>query len=48
MVNVGILGAGFMGKMHAECHHNLFNANLVTIGDADLEKANELATKYAI
>jgi len=26
MVNVAILGAGFMGKMHAECYHNLPNA----------------------
>lgn len=46
MVNVAILGAGFMGKMHAECYHNLPNANLVAIGDVELKKASELAKRY--
>jgi len=48
MVNVAILGAGFMGKMHAECYHNLSNANLIAIGDANSEKAQEVAARYAI
>lgn len=46
MVNVAILGAGFMGKMHAECYKNLPNVNLVAIGDADMKKADKLAKKY--
>lgn len=46
MVNVAILGAGFMGKMHAECYHNLPNAKLMAIGDIDLNRASELAKRY--
>lgn len=32
MIKVAILGAGFMGKIHAECYHNIPDANLVAIG----------------
>jgi len=46
VVNVGILGAGFMGKMHAECYYNLANAKLVAVGDVDREKAGELAKNH--
>jgi len=48
MVKVAVLGAGFMGKMHSECYKNLSNAKLIAIGDVNLGKAEELATKYAI
>jgi len=47
IVNVAILGAGFMGRMHAECYYNLPKAHLVAIGDANLKKAGEIAKKYA-
>ena len=43
MVNVAILGAGFMGKMHAECYQNLPNARIIAIGDIESEKASKLA-----
>lgn len=46
MVNVVILGAGFMGRVHAECYHSLPNARLVAVGDIDLEKASKLAKNY--
>jgi len=46
MINVAILGAGFMGRMHAECYHNLPNAKLMAIGDVDLNKAEELTKRY--
>ncbi|MCD6317808.1 Gfo/Idh/MocA family oxidoreductase [Candidatus Aerophobetes bacterium] len=43
MVKVGIVGAGFMGGMHAECYNNLPNAKLLAIADTDLTKAENLA-----
>ncbi len=46
MVNVAILGAGFMGKVHAECYSNLSKAKLVAVADIDQKKADELAKKY--
>ncbi len=46
MVKVGILGAGFMGGMHAEVYRNLPNAELVAVADRDLDKAGKLATRH--
>lgn len=46
MIKVGIVGAGFMGAMHAECYKNLSNAKLEAIADTDLTKAENLAKKY--
>jgi len=46
MVGVGILGAGFMGSMHAQCYKNLENAKLIAIADVRVEKAQEIANKY--
>jgi len=47
MVRVTIIGAGFMGSMHAQVYQNLPNAELIAIVDVDLEKAEKLAKKYA-
>lgn len=46
MIKVAIIGAGFMGKMHAEVYQNLNKAKLIAIADSDLEKAQLLADKY--
>jgi predicted dehydrogenase len=46
MVKVGILGAGFMGGMHAEVYRNLPNAELVGVADRDPDKAEKLAGRY--
>ena len=46
MIKAAIMGAGFMGKMHAEVYRNLSKARLVAIADIDLEKAQLLADKY--
>jgi len=46
MIKVAIIGAGFMGKMHAEVYQNLNKAKLAAIADSDLEKAQLLADKY--
>ncbi len=48
MIKVGIVGAGFMGGMHAECYNNLANAKLEAIVDIDLAKAKKLAKKYGV
>ncbi|MEA3485508.1 MAG: Gfo/Idh/MocA family oxidoreductase, partial [Candidatus Aerophobetes bacterium] len=48
MVKVAILGAGFMGSMHAECYNNLSNAKLSAIADTDLARAEKLAKKYGV
>ncbi len=46
MVRVGIIGAGFMGGMHAQCYKQLNNAKLVAVADAQAEKAGTIAGKY--
>jgi len=46
MIKVAIIGAGFMGRMHAEVYRNLSKANLIAIADSDLEKAQLLADKH--
>lgn len=46
MVKVGIIGAGCMGKIHAQCYKLLPNAKLVAITDSQIDKAQELANKY--
>ncbi len=46
MIKVAIVGAGFMGRMHAEVYRNLNKAKLIAIADSDLEKAQLLADKY--
>jgi len=46
MIKVAIIGAGFMGRMHAEVYGNLSKAKLIAIADSDLEKAQLLADKH--
>ena len=46
MIKVAIIGAGFMGKMHAEVYRNLSRAKLIAIADSDSEKAQLLADKH--
>jgi len=46
MVKVAIVGAGFMGGMHAQVYRNLNKARLAAIVDSDSEKAGLLADKY--
>jgi len=45
-VNIGIVGAGRMGKVHAESISKIPQAKLVAICDIELKKAEELARKY--
>lgn len=48
MVTVGVVGAGFMGQMHATCHSLLPNAKLVAIADVEKDKAAALANKFNV
>ena len=48
MVKVGIVGAGFMGKMHAACYEVLDGAQLIGVADKDVGKAEEISDKYKI
>ena len=46
MVKVGIIGAGFMGSMHATVYSQLPDVKIVGIADIRGEKAKSLATKF--
>ena len=46
MLTVGVVGAGFMGQMHANVHSNLPNVKLVGVADIVPSKAAELAGKF--
>lgn len=46
MVKVGIIGAGFMGSMHAACYSQLPDVKIVGIADIRGDKAKSLATKF--
>lgn len=46
MVKVGILGAGFMGTMHAGVYSQLPDVKLAGIADVRPDKAKSLAEKY--
>jgi predicted dehydrogenase len=43
MLKVGLIGAGFMGAMHANCYKNIEGAELCAIADIREEKAKALA-----
>ena len=46
MIKVAIIGAGFMGRMHAQVYRNLNEAGLAAVADTDLDKARLLADEY--
>lgn len=46
MLKVGLLGAGFMGSMHAACYAEVKGVELALVADADLERAEKLAVKH--
>ena len=48
MLKVGIIGAGFMGKMHAVCYPRVKDAQLVKVADVDLDRAQEIAKTHNI
>lgn len=44
MIKVGLIGAGFMGEMHANCHVAAKGGKLVAVSDVRKEHAEKLAT----
>lgn len=48
MVKVAIIGAGFIGEIHAECYKKIKNSELVAIVDKVEKKRNKLANKLNI
>ena len=47
-VNLGIIGLGWMGKIHVKFANSNKDCNLVALCDKDLKKTNELAKKYNV
>jgi len=43
MIKIGIVGCGFMGKMHANCYRTLQNVKVIGVSDIRQDKAKELA-----
>ncbi len=48
MLKVGLVGCGFMGRMHATVYGTLDDADLVTVHDKDPERAKALAESFGI
>lgn len=47
-VNVGVIGIGYLGALHARVYSQLKTANLVGLCDIDKKKAKKIAKKYRI
>ncbi|HGJ64561.1 TPA: gfo/Idh/MocA family oxidoreductase [bacterium] len=47
MLKIGIIGAGTMGGMHADCYSEISGAKVVAIADARIEAAKKIADKYS-
>jgi predicted dehydrogenase len=48
MIKVGIIGAGFMGGMHASCYEalgSIFDVKVCAVADINIERAQKLASK---
>jgi len=46
MVKVGLIGLGFMGNMHSQCHKAINNSKLVAVADIQADRVKEFAAKY--
>lgn len=47
MLKIGIIGAGTMGSMHADCYSEIPNAEVVAVADSRLEAAKNIADKHS-
>ncbi|MFT5137335.1 MAG: putative dehydrogenase [Arenicella sp.] len=43
---VGVIGVGYLGKIHAKIYNQMDNVDLVWLADTDLASATELANEY--
>ena len=46
MIRVGLVGAGFMGHMHGDCHGAVPESKLVAVADVREDQAREIAEKH--
>lgn len=47
-INVGVVGVGYLGSLHARVYSQLKNANPVCVCDIDKKKAKKIAKKYRL
>lgn len=47
-VNVGVVGVGYLGSLHARVYSQLKNANIVCVCDIDKKRAKKIARKYRL
>lgn len=43
MLKIGLIGCGFMGKMHADCYRNIEGVRVTAVADLRADKAEELS-----
>ena len=43
-MNIGILGTGFMGKMHAQKYKQIPDVNIIGMAGRDVTRTNEIAS----
>ncbi|MDP8217198.1 MAG: Gfo/Idh/MocA family oxidoreductase [Candidatus Theseobacter exili] len=48
MIKIGIVGTGFIGRVHAEAYKRIKNARLVAVVDEEVEKGKEFAEKFGV
>ena len=46
-IRVGVIGVGYLGKIHTRIYSNMENVELVGVFDTDTETARSVATEYA-
>lgn len=46
MINVGVIGVGYLGQHHARIFSELEGVKLAAVVDADIRRAEEIAAKY--
>jgi len=45
-VNVGLLGAGFMGALHLSCYRAMNEVQYIAVCDKNIARANKVASRY--
>ena len=45
-INVGVVGTGYLGSLHARVYSQIKNANLICVCDIDKKRAKKVAKKY--
>ncbi|MFH1593408.1 MAG: Gfo/Idh/MocA family oxidoreductase [Candidatus Omnitrophota bacterium] len=47
-INIGVVGVGYLGSLHARVYSQLRNANLVCVCDIDKKRARKVARKHRV